>query len=352
MRLLAAGVVVSLTLGACGGRQDAGTAIPDWTLEPVPLLAVGDVADTDSAVFSRVTDARLLETGMLAVADGGARSVLFFDATGQQRARLGRRGRGPGEFTGGMSLAGLGADSLAVWDPGQPRWTLIAGESPTLSTEASVTPNAAWIHAGVLVRGERTLVPDWAPPLLLTLADSLPEIRFGFVDETALLWVNTDAAGREWRAYAGPEAVGHITLPAELRPTQFRADRVVGVLSDSLGLEQVVVHRFARPAGITPGLGAATPPTPDPQARGDLISAMRTAVVAQEMHYAQAMSYTQRTDSLAVTMPPGARFRILDADSRGWRGVGWYTATGYSCGMIVGGVPPRGWREGEARCGW
>lgn len=352
MRLLAAGIALSLMLGACGDRQGARDAIPLWSLESTPVLAVGDIADTDSAVFSRVTDARLLETGMLAVADGGARAVIFFDATGQERARLGRRGRGPGEFNGSMTLAGLGADSLAVWDPGQPRWTLITGETPAFSADAPPTTSVAWIHAGAMVRGERALVPEWAPPLLMALSDSLAELRFGFVDETALLWVNTDAEGREWRAYAGPAAVGRITLPAETRPTQFRADRVVGVRTDSLGLEQVVVHRFSRPEGIVPGRGAATPPAPDAQARGELIAAMRTAVVAQEMHYAQASSYTTRTDSLAVTMPPGARLKVLDADTRSWRGVGWYAATGYSCGMMVGGVPPRGWREGEARCGW
>lgn len=352
MHRVVAGIALSILLGACGDRQADRDEIPDWALESVPMLAVGDVTDSDSAVFGRVTDARLLESGLLAVADGGARAVIFFDSAGQERARLGQRGRGPGEFTGSMTLIGLGADSLAVWDPGQPRWTLIAGEAPTLSAEAPVSPGVAWIHAGVLVRGESALVPDWVPPLLLELADSLPELRFGFVDETALLWLNTDAAGREWRAYAGREAVGRITLPADLRPTQFRGNHVVGVQADSLGLEQVVVHSFVRPSGIGAAAGAAVPPSPDPQARGELIAAMRNAVVAQEMHYAQAASYTTDADSLAVTMPAGARLRVLDADSRGWRGVGWYTATGYSCGMMVGGIPPRGWREGEARCGW
>lgn len=352
MRLFPVGVALAVLLSACGDRPTAGTGVPEWEIDAAPSIAVGDIADSDSAVFSRVTDARLLESGLLAVADGGARAVIFFDATGEERARLGRRGRGPGEFTGAITLQGLGADSLAVWDPGQSRWTLIAGEVPTLRDEAPPSVSAAWIHAGVLVHGERALVPDWAPPLLLALADSLPALRYGFLDETALLWVNTDAAGREWRAYGGPEPVGRITLPAGLRPMQFRADQVVGVVADSLGLEQVVVHRFARPAGVVIGTGAATPPSPEPLARDELRGAMRTSVVAQEMHYAQASSYTLHADSLAVTMPIGARFKIIDAGTRGWRGVGWYTATGFSCGMIVGGVPPRGWSEGEARCGW
>lgn len=343
---------LSVVVAACGERSTAREDIAAWDIEPTPMLAVGDIADSDSAVFARVTDARLLDTGLLAVADGGARAVLFFDTTGQRRATLGRRGRGPGEFTGSMTLAGLGADSLAVWDPGQSRWTLIAGDEPALRDDAPPSPSGAWMHAGVLVQGERALVPDWVPPLLQSLADSLPELRFGFLDETSLLWVNTDAMARAWRAYAGPRAVGRLTLPDGLRPTQFRAAHVVGVAADSLGLEQVVVHRLTRPDGIAVATSAATPPAPDQQARFELVAAMRTSVVAQEMHYAQAASYTQNADSLAVTMPVGARFRVLDAGTRGWRGVGWYTATGFSCGMIVGGVPPRGWSEGEVRCGW
>jgi hypothetical protein len=345
-----AAFALSFGVAACGG-EPAGGGTPDWALEPDPQLAVGDRADSDTAQFIRVTDARLTASGQLVVADGGASSVLYFDSTGQERARLGRRGRGPGEFTGGITLAEVGRDSIAVWDPGQSRWALLAGDEPALGADAPAA-HAAWIHAGVLVHGETALVPDWAPPLLQVLTDSLPDLRFGFLDETALLWVNTDAEAREWRAYAGSEALGRLTLPAGMRPTQFRGDRVVGVLADSLGLEQVVVLRFARPPRIIPGRGPATPPAPDPEARSQLISAMRNSVVAQEMHYAQHGGYTQTADSLQVEMPAGARFRVLSADARGWRGVGWFTATGYSCGMIIGGVPPRGWGEGEARCGW
>lgn len=345
-------VCLALTVSACGQPDAERRTVPQWALAATPAVAVGDLADSDTAVFARVTDARMLENGLLAVADGPASVVLFFDSTGRELARLGRRGRGPGEFTGGLTLAGLGADSLAVWDPGQERWTLIAGATPSLRTETPAAPSAAWVHAGVLVRGETALVPDWVPPLLQSLSDSLPELRFGFIDETALLWVNTDQAGREWRAYAGKDAAGTVTLPPGLRATQFRGDFVVGVQADSLGLERVVMHRFARVSEMVAGRVSATPPAPDSQARADLRAAMRTSVVAQEMHYANALTYTLRADSLAVTMPAGARFRILEADAREWRGIGWFTATGFSCGMIVGGIPPRGWREGEVRCGW
>lgn len=198
---------------------------------------------------------------MLAVADGGASIIILFDSLGHERTRLGSKGRGPGEFTGALSLAGGSGDSLLVWDPGQTRWSVISGTPATIQTSAANNGPAAWMHAGVLVRGEGDLVPAWAPPLLQRLADSL-------------------------------------------------------------GLERVVVHALTRPSGIAP-------------------DRMPAESLAPEMFYAGAGRYTTRSDSLTVQMPEGTRFRVLDANDRGWRGVGWVTATGYACGMIVGGTPPR-----------
>jgi hypothetical protein len=195
-------------------------------------------------------------------------------------------------------------------------------------------------------------MPVWTPPLLQRLADSLPEIRHAFLDETSLLWVNTDTEGRVWQAYTETKTVGRITLPASVRPTQIRSDAIVGVQTDSLGLERVVVHTLTRPSGITPDRTPAAPMAPDSTSRFALTAAMRTSVMAQEMQYANGMSYTMNTDSLNVEMPTGARFKVLDANKRGWSGVGYFTATGFSCGMIVGGRVPRGWSEGEVRCGW
>ena len=336
----------------CASPDDQGPAVAEWQLSASPRIAVGDVADSDSAVFARVTDARLMASGELIVADGRASVLIVFDTAGVERLRLGRNGRGPGEFTGVMTLAGLSEDSIAVWDDGQSRWTLVHGDEPTIDATARVEGPSAWIHAGVLVLSERALMPAWTPPLLQRLADSLPEIRHAFLDETSLLWVNTDTEGRGWQAYTQAEAVGRITLPASMRPTQFRADAIVGVQTDSLGLERVVVHALVRPSGIAPDRTPAPAFSPDSAARFALIAAMRTSVVAQEMQYANGMSYTMSADSLKVEMPAGARFKVLEANTRGWSGVGYFTATGYSCGMIVGGRVPRGWREGEVRCGW
>jgi len=352
MHVVFRALAVVLVVAACSPQDDQSPTVADWPLSATPTLAVGDVDGTDSMVFARVTDARLMRSGSLIVADGRASVVVAFDSAGVERARLGRKGRGPGEFTGAMTLAGLAGDSIAVWDAGQSRWTLVHGTEPVIEPTARVEGPAAWMHAGVLVLSESALVPTWTAPLLQRLSDSLPELRFGFLDETSLLWVNTDSDARVWQAYAGAEPVGRVTLPRDMRPTQFLSDAIVGVQTDSLGLERVVVHTLTRPTGIAPDRTPAEKPAADSSSRFALIAAMRTSVMAQEMHYANAGTYTMRTDSLIVEMPSGARFRVLDANNRGWRGVGYFTESGFSCGMIVGGIAPRGWSEGAVRCGW
>lgn len=343
--------VVGVLASACAGAASSESGPPEWALEATPVLAVGDTEDSDTALFSRITDVRLMPNGALAVADGAASAVLLFDAAGTPIGTRGRRGRGPGEFAGQISLARLADDAVAVWDPSQSRWSAVQVGDAEIPQLPDSLGDAAWTHAGVIVLGEG-LIPAWAPPLLKAVADSNPATKLGFLDETALLWVNRDAAMREWVAYAGAEPVGRLTLPPNFKPMQFVGDRVAGLLADSVGLEQVVVFRFARPAGVSPARDAAAAAPADSGQRATLMSAMRMAVVAQEMHYATTGSYTARVDSLSLEMPAGTRLNVIDANNRAWRGAGVVTATGYTCGMYIGLAPPRGWGEGAPRCAW
>ena len=103
---------------------------------------------------------------------------------------------------------------------------------------------------------------------------------------------------------------------------------------------------------VEPALTPTAVTPVDSAARNLLMVAMRRSVMAQEMNYAERMSYTSAADSLKLEMPPGTALRIIESTNRGWRGVGYFTANGYSCGMIIGLAAPAGWSEGEVRCGW
>jgi hypothetical protein len=90
---------------------------------------------------------------------------------------------------------------------------------------------------------------------------------------------------------------------------------------------------------------------PDSLRRG-LMSYMRNAVMMQEAGYMTRNAYTVHADSLNLPVEPRMRFKILQANNRGWRGVGWYIDTGYTCAMVIGLTVPAGWMEGAPKCGW
>jgi hypothetical protein len=344
--------VIAIVGGAC--TRESGPAAPDiWTIDPEPRLSVGDRADSDSAVFARITDARLLRSGVLAVADGGAFAVFLHDSTGARFSSVGRRGRGPGEFLGGLTLVELPGDSVAVWDSGQLRWTGIAaaGGGATDVTAPLAVPTL--LHAGLLVHSDLSMPPAWVPRLLTALSAASAEVRIAHLDESALLWVSQDAALREWRIFADSgDAIATLTLPEGVSALHFGRETMVGLATDSLGLQRVVVHGLRRGPFPAPNRTPAAAPAPDQTLRRQLMSSMRNAVTAQELHYMTHNGYTMHADSLSVPLPPGARFKIVTADARGWRGLAWYEDTGFTCGMFVGVPVPPGWSEGEVRCGW
>jgi hypothetical protein len=348
-------LLLPLFLAACDARRTSSSAdLANWEVAATTLLAVGDKEDADTAIFFRVDDARWhAATKRLVVADGGAFGLRVYDEAGQLVAQGGRRGRGPGEFAGRLALAPAAGDSVAVWDSGQGRWTLFSVADGGMRNLTGDQSSVAWMYGGMLVRSDVGSPPGWVPPLLRALGDSAGDTRLVRLDRSALALVSQDAALRTWHVHRdslGPIAT--IALPAGLQVTDFDEEVIVGVRADSLGLEQVAVHRLTRGAHEAPDRTPAADPAPPEAERNELMSMLRNAVVAQEMNYAQRNSYTAHGDSLAVAAPAGARFRILEATARGWSGVVWVPATGYTCGMIIGLTTPPGWMEGEARCGW
>jgi hypothetical protein len=352
---------LTLLLAACersdqeaeGSRDRAGSnGVAEWTVEQTPLLSVGDSPDTDAQVLGLVSDARWLADGGLAIADAGAFAVLHFDAKGAAGPRVGRKGRGPGEFADAMTLIELPGDSTAAWDPSQRRWTAISSRTGRFRNGGDTMRVPTLLHAGLLVLSDLETPPAWVPPLLAGLSAASEEVRVAHLDERGLLWVSQDTALREWRVYADSGApVARTTLPARVRALHFQRGAVVGVASDSTGLERVVVHRVrmgtAPRVDRTPAAGPAGAATE----RDALRSLLSTMVTAQEMNYMKANSYTIRADSLNLAAPPGVRVKIIDANTRGWRGVAWNVATGYTCAVYVGMAVPGGWSEGEPRCG-
>jgi hypothetical protein len=348
-------VVAGILLSGCTAERMSGApgATATWTLDETPLIAVGDRAESDSMVLANVSDARYLANGGIAIADAGASRILFYDGAGRPVARAGRRGRGPGEFAGALSLIEHGKDSVAVWDPSQARWTLVDGQTGKAATATDSIKAPTILHAGLEVKSDIGMPPAWSLKLLTARSALSQEIRMGHLDDRGLLWISQDAALKEWEVFADSGApIAKLTLPANIEALHFQRGAMIGLASDSTGLEQVVVHRVRMTEVPAIDLTPAAPLVVPDSLRFALMSYMRNAVTLQEMNYAMKNSYTVHADSLNLPLEPRMRFKVIQANNRGWRGVGWYIDTGYSCAMVVGLTVPAGWMEGAPKCGW
>lgn len=99
-----------------------------WTVRPEPLLSIGSVDGPPERSFARVLAAFRTATGDLAVFDGTANELRFFDAEGRFLRSVGRPGAGPGEFQRVLA-AGVAGDSIWLYDRGRGRLTFVDGRT-------------------------------------------------------------------------------------------------------------------------------------------------------------------------------------------------------------------------------
>jgi hypothetical protein len=83
----------------------------------------GSVKDAERQLF-RVRGAAQLSNGHIAVLNSGTYEIRTYTSAGEPLASLGRRGSGPGEFLFPVMITKRG-DSVHVFDPGGPRFTVI-----------------------------------------------------------------------------------------------------------------------------------------------------------------------------------------------------------------------------------
>lgn len=159
-----------------------------WSLDPEPLLVIGDGPAVAGEQFEHLVDARRLEDGRIVVSDAGALEIRFFSADGQFLYSVGGKGKGPGEFTTLGRITIVGPDSLFVFD-GQLRrisvFDLDAELVASLTLENTgdpVRPLALYDLAGVYDDGTFLLVPISVPADAVqpreTYWDSVPNLRY------------------------------------------------------------------------------------------------------------------------------------------------------------------------------
>ena len=92
-----------------------------------PITTIGEIDGVPEYTLSRVGGVQLLPGGV-AVADNASAEVRIYDRSGRFLRRVGRRGRGPGEFLSLKLVPNWRSDSLVVYDQALGRVSFIGAD--------------------------------------------------------------------------------------------------------------------------------------------------------------------------------------------------------------------------------
>lgn len=349
-------LVVAALISGCDRSAPPPAVAPRWAVSEGPMVSIADSTVPRGHEFNGISSARRLEDHGLLVANAGAAELELFDSAGRFQRAIGRKGRGPGDFETMISVFAWRADSIAVYDAGNVRWTIL---DPALAvTRMSAAPDPrilqpTWLYHGAMVNdGVTDSVPGWVFAVVDSVRKADPQftrlIR-GRRDDVGALWLRDSLDDRRWTVYlAAGKPAATVVLPSNLEPLQIGRDFIVGLIKDSLGVEQIRVHSLRR--GDTPVASAgfeAAFPTPD----SAMLGSFRFLLVAQEGYYSNRGRYATRADSLELSPPFPYRLFLLEADSRHWTGIAIRVETGATCGLSIGWPAPVGWMDGTIFCG-
>ncbi len=126
--IVAAGLCAPSPTVAAGANQEELPVV--YRVPDQPRLVTGSVDELGSSLFG-VTDALFLRDGRILIADGGSRTLKFFDAQGGFLSSVGRPGDGPGEFRSIYRVAEFADGRIAALD-------LMLGRVTVFSTDGGL----------------------------------------------------------------------------------------------------------------------------------------------------------------------------------------------------------------------
>lgn len=134
-------LALSLLLSACHDARDSSRTARQITVDTVPATAIPATAPDGAILFGQAEGATRFSNGNVAIADRSDATIRVFDPDGRPIRRIGRKGRGPGEFEYISALAQCGADSLYAFDYGLQRVT-VYDSAGALQRTAYLPPTA------------------------------------------------------------------------------------------------------------------------------------------------------------------------------------------------------------------
>ncbi|MBB4636905.1 hypothetical protein [Longimicrobium terrae] len=185
-RLSAAGLFAA----ACGGASDAAltTTVRDsagirivenrgappplgWSVNAQPALDIG--AQGPGTELYQVMAAVRTPRGQIIVANAGTSQVRIYSPDGRLVRSTGRRGSGPGEFESLFWVGALPGDSIAAWDAGLGRLTVLSPAGDVVRVVTPREPLGMFAQAAGVLPDGRLIVAGGSAPS----ASASPEPR-------------------------------------------------------------------------------------------------------------------------------------------------------------------------------
>lgn len=152
------------------------------------LTVSAEVGGRAGSELYRVTSARLLEGGGLAIGNSGTAEVVYADDAGEVVGRAGGEGEGPGEFSEITGFPRLRGDTLTVYDVRLGRLTVLDPEGAVVETRPLEPPSRAVdllplavaddgrvlaIHGDARIFGQSGVSQDTAPLMIVDPPSSI-----------------------------------------------------------------------------------------------------------------------------------------------------------------------------------
>lgn len=335
---------------------------PSWPVAPIPQTVVGIDAGDPNTELAGVMGARRLKGGRLLIADSTPPQLRLYDADGHFLSLVGRRGSGPGEFRGRLSLYVGPRDSVLVFDDATNRWTQY---SPTAMLVRSWIATSAERRRIEPAEYRRALIHPVGQPVAScyrTLLDPLPvprdtAYREVFPDSSDRAWVR-DERSPTWLVYSlTGKLLGRVTLPTGYDLLQIGDGFIVGTRRNQDGVQRVEVRAVRMPPhAAAPPCAARTDsfphaPSPIVQALAIDLRNLESAGAAFRADYGHyPATYDSLLHASGFTLSPDNQVHWLNHGGEGWDAVARNPHTGQYCRILIGDISPT-WLYRYAFCG-
>jgi hypothetical protein len=135
-----------------------------WTVSNAPIIEIGAVQGDPRYELHRIQSVSQLESGEIAVLNGGTAEIRMYDSAGRHVRSFGGRGRGPGEFAWPLWMLVAPGDTLVVYDANLRKFSLFTATGDFARDVAVGELSIGYRYAAGVLNGGAILMTNTGTP--------------------------------------------------------------------------------------------------------------------------------------------------------------------------------------------